>query len=65
VYRPKVFTVTRLSWLTAKSLGLRTLFVLGLGFWVAVLFLARHPPKQSADVPSDVDTYANVILSGN
>jgi len=49
----------------AKSLGLRALFLVGAAFWVAVIVFGCESPDQTAACPSDVETYFNVIMSGN
>ena len=63
--RPSDSLMSSRSWKIAESLGLRALFLVGVAFWVAAIILGHESPDQTAGRPSEVDTYFNVILSGN
>lgn len=48
-----------------KSLGLRTLLLLGLAYWGMVLVLAwKHRERAPRDA-TDVDEYVSIILGGS
>ena len=63
--RPSKPLMTSRGWKIAEALGLRALFLVGVAFWVAAIILGHESPDQTAGRPSDVETYFNVILSGN
>ncbi len=57
--------MTHRSWMIVKSLGVRGLLLMALGFWVTAIIVSLLPSDPSSPGPSDVDTYVDVIMSGN